>query len=269
MLLLAFGPHRKDFKINPLRSISAFLLCIHLVAAPLTAEEPLNVAILHGPGGKELREFAKIVEADFNMKCTFVSAEKAEQVADSEPPQFMTTPFEGLQALGNCDVILSNLYRTWAPPEELVLLKKEFREKPVVGLRKAHHGFQNWLEADREIFGITYKGHYGFAKDAEIKLLPQFESHPIFADLKASLPSGGCYAHLQPAKDLTIFMTGGIIGQPSQPQTWSRIVKARQNQRVFYTRYDAADLSENESVMTMVVNAIRWAAASKGDQPSS
>ena len=44
------------------------------------------------------------------------------------------------------------------------------------------------------------------------------------------------------------------------PQTWQRIVKARGDQRVFYTRYDPNDVSKYPEVRDLVVEALFWAA---------
>ena len=160
---------------------------------------------------------------------------------------------------------MSNLYRTWAPDDELAILKKHFLGKPVVGLRKAHHGFQNWLEADRQVFGVSYRGHYGSGKNGEIKLLDEFKEDAIFVGMNVTLPGGGCYAHRDPEADLEVYMVGGEAGKEPHPQTWSRIVKERGGQRIFYTRYDPADVDTNSTVRRMVIQAIFWAANRKAD----
>lgn len=221
-------------------------------------KRPLKVVFAHGPGKAELSRLAEFLTANYNVTCRFVHADKAKKVPDSD--SYVATPFDGIEALQDCDVVVSNLYRTWAPPDQLELLKQSFLNKPVVGLRKAHHGFQNWLEADREVFGVTYRGHYGFSKNGEIELLEPFREHPFFNDMEVTLPGGGCYAHRDPEPDLQVYMVGGEKEKQPHPQTWSRIVKQRRGQRVFYTRYDPGDIDKNPGVRRMVVHAIFWAA---------
>jgi len=213
--------------------------------------QPLKVLIALGPGKKPLAEFQKHLEANYHVTCRWMEAEKAK---NDQP-----TPFSGIEELDECDVILSNLYRTWAPPEQLKTLKKNFRSKPVVGLRKAHHGFQNWLEADREVFGVDYRGHY-FGKDVRMWIVEEHEEHPFFQKLDdAFLPAGGLYQHLEPAADVEVYMLGGPEDKRPMLQTWSRVVEERGGQRVFYTRYDPKDLAE-PGVREMVIRALCWAA---------
>ncbi len=168
------------------------------------------------------------------------------------------TNFTGIEYLDDCDVILSNLYRTWAPPAQLAKLKKAFLSKPVIGMRKAHHGFQNWLEADKVVFGVDYRGHYGNSKNGFIRLVKGKENHPFFKGMKVTIPGGGCYSHRDPAEDLEVYMVGGKKSQEPHPQTWSRIVKERGKQRVFYTRYDHHDLADHVGVRDMITRVLFW-----------
>jgi len=234
------------------------LLAFGLFAAPAQAQSagehdsvaPLRVAIALGPGKKPLEKFARHREKNYHIQCEFVEAAKAK----NEQP----TPFQNLQALEDCDVIVSNLYRTWAPPDELTKLKKHFRNKPVVGLRKAHHGFQNWLQADQEVCGVDYRGHY-FGKNVSLKFAEGAERSPLLAELEIFLPAGGLYQHLDVREDVEVYLVGGPQDKQPLPQTWLRVVKSRDNQRVFYTRYDPEDL-DDPGVRTMVSRAIFWAA---------
>lgn len=230
---------------------------IALVIASLTASaaaaaekvEPLRVVIAHGPGQGDYQRLEEYLEANYHIDVEWVKAEKSknEQV----------TPFEGLENLAKCDVILSNLYRTWAPPEQLETLKKHFLGKPVVGMRKAHHGFQNWLQADQEVFGVTYKGHYRLNKkgDDDMWVVEEKKNHPLVEGHKAFMPGGGLYRHIDPADDIEVLMVGGPPGD-RMPQTWLR---ERGGKRVFYTRYDPKDL-QDEGVRDLVIRALCWAA---------
>jgi len=162
------------------------------------------------------------------------------------------TPFSGLENLEEADVILSNLYRTWAPPEQLETLKKHFKSKPVVGMRKAHHGFQNWLEADQEVFGVDYRGHYRHNKRDEdsMWIVAEKKDHALVKGRKPLMPAGGLYRHTDIADDVEVLMVGGPAGD-DMPQTWLREADGR---RVFYTRYDPEDLAD-DGVRDLVIRA--------------
>jgi len=222
-----------------------------LLVASANSEQdprPLHVVICLGPGKGPLSKLASYLKAKYHVQVNWVEAEKAKEEK--------ATVFKGLEHLADADVILSNLYRTSAPPNQLAVLKKFFLSKPVVGMRKAHHGFQNWLDVDQEVFGVKYRGHY-FGKNVSLSIVDKHKDHPFFAGVKTFLPGGGLYSHGQLADDVEVYMTGGPEGKEPMAQTWSRIVKDR-GQRVFYTRYDPEDLKD-EGIRDMVVRVLFWA----------
>jgi type 1 glutamine amidotransferase len=215
-----------------------------VAAADGASAGPLKVVIAVTTGRKAFEELAKHLEANYNATVGWIEAEKGK-------------PFGDLSALDDADVILSCIYRTEATPEQLAALKKAFLGKPVVGMRRAHHGFQNWLEADREVFGVTYKGHY-FGNNVQMTIAPGKEHHPLVEGVETFLPAGGIYQHLDPAEGVEVLMVGAPEGEKLLPQTWLRINR-QTGQRVFYTRYDPEDMKDVR-VRDMVVRALIWAA---------
>ena len=83
---------------------------------------PLKVVIAAGEGKAHLVKYQKYLEDHYHVRCTLLEAPSSKQ--DKDTKKHEETPFKGVEALADCDVILSNLYRTWAPPEQLALLKK-------------------------------------------------------------------------------------------------------------------------------------------------
>lgn len=223
---------------------------------PAAAPAPLKVAFAVTLGQKPLAEFQKYLESNYAVQCTWVEAEKSKP--GQTKGEFLPTPFKNLEALATCDVILSSLYRTAAPPEQLAEIKKRFTTKPVVGLRQAHHGFQNWLEADREVYGVTYKGHY-FGPNITLAVVENRRDHPLVKGFAPTMPGGGIYQHLDPEKDVEVLIVGSPEGKERLPQTWLR-VNAERKQRVFYTRYDTNDVATQDGVRDLVVRALCWAA---------
>ena len=68
----------------------------------------------------------------------------------------------GLDELETCDVAVFFTRRLKIDGEQLDRIKKYATSgKPIVAIRTASHGFQNWLDMDKEVFGGDYKGHYG------------------------------------------------------------------------------------------------------------
>jgi hypothetical protein len=252
----------------PAVAVTAVLAASLAAAAQAEAPEqgnpevrPLRVAICLGPGRRPLAELDTYMEATYRVECDWVEAEKAKSQGGSG--RFGDTPFSNLEALDRCDVILSNFYRTSAPEGQMPAIKRAFTTKPVVGLRKAHHGFQNWPAADREVFGVDYRGHY-FGPELSQRIAEGQKNHPLVKGFDPILPAGGLYRHLEPAEDVVPLIEGAPKDRPLMAQTWLR-VNPETGQRVFYTRYDPDDL-EDPGVRDMVIRAIFWAAGKDPDK---
>ena len=224
-------------------------------SAQNAGKKPLHLDICVTEGKGQLLKYKKYLEDTYQVRCSVVGPEEKKD----KDKKNVETPFVGLDALADADVILSNLYRTSPTPEHLAILKKAFLSKPVVGMRKAHHGFQNWLDVSKEVFGVNYRGHY-FGKDVTIEIVDKHKDHPLLAGVKPFVPGGGLYQHTEVAPDVEVLMVGGPAGKDKMPQMWSRIVKDRNNQRTLYTRYDPNDLDKNLPIRDMVTQAIFWAA---------
>ena len=68
----------------------------------------------------------------------------------------------GLEQLADADLWVGSAHKRTFPSAEQLGHFRKFHEagKPLVGYRAASHVFQNWLEADREVFGFRYRGHH-------------------------------------------------------------------------------------------------------------
>ena len=236
------------------------LLAVFLApaAGQPAGKKPLHLVICVTEGKGQLLKYKKYLEDNYAVRCSVIGPEEKKDKKDKDKKN-VETPFVGLDALADADVILSNLYRTSPTPEHLAILKKAFLSKPVVGMRKAHHGFQNWLDVSKEVFGVNYRGHY-FGKDVTIEIVDKHKDHPLLAGVKPFLPGGGLYQHTEVATDVEVLMVGGPAGKDKMPQMWSRVVKDRNSQRTLYTRYDPNDLDKNPPIRDMVTRAIFWAA---------
>jgi hypothetical protein len=237
-------------------------IALHVPAkAQPDGKKPLHLVICVTEGKGQLLKYKSYLETNFHVRCSVVGPE--ERKDKDKKDKKVETPFVGLEALADADVILSNLYRTSPTPEHLAILKKAFLSKPVVGMRKAHHGFQNWLDVSKEVFGVNYRGHY-FGKDVTIEIVAKQKGNPLLAGVTPFLPGGGLYQHTEIASDVEALMVGGPAGKEKMPQMWQRIIKDRGNQRALYTRYDPNDLDKNPPIRDMVTRAIFWAVERDG-----
>src|SRR6201999_685614 len=89
------------------------------------------------------------------------------------------TSLAGLENLEKCDAAIFFTRRLQIEGDSLEAVKKFVNsKKPIVGIRTASHGFQKWLEMDKEVLGGDYKGHFG-AGVAELKPTEKGKDHPI------------------------------------------------------------------------------------------
>ena len=74
-----------NVSLHRIASVSIFAFAC-LAATSLLAGEskPLNVVIAHGPGKGQLAKFAEHLEANYNVECSFIEAEKSKRLKDSE-----------------------------------------------------------------------------------------------------------------------------------------------------------------------------------------
>ncbi len=228
-----------------LSALVAVLLASMAMTAPAAEPEPLNVVMAVGPNHQAMAQFRDYLAEHYRVEITLIEAQSG-------------GPIPGIEALGEADVFLSNLRRTQPTAEQLTAVKQYVAAgKPVVGLRRAHHGFQDWLEADREIFGVHYGGHGGGGRDAKLAIPDDQKANPLVAGLRPFMPGGGLYDHTELDPRATVLLQS-TSGDKSWPQMWTLIRES--GQRVFYTRYDPSDVVKDEAVREVVVRAIFWAA---------
>jgi type 1 glutamine amidotransferase len=221
---------------------------------PVAAAQPkkLKVALLSGSfeykSDDSLAAFQKHLEASYAVECVRFSAKAEKDLA-----------LAGLEGLEKCDVAVFFTRRLQIEGESLEHVKKFVKSgKPIVGVRTASHGFQKWLEMDKEIFGGDYKGHFG-AGVADVKLVEKAKEHPILKDVKPFKTNGSLYKNPNVAADVTVLLQGSM-GKESEPVAWSR---EKDGRRVFYTSLGHPDDFKDENFVRLLVNGLSW--ATKGE----
>jgi type 1 glutamine amidotransferase len=239
-----------------MRLLSSFILLIvpSLVlaqgpkAANLPASNKLKVLLISGSleykSDETLAGLQKHLEANYPVECS-----RAFRKTDDDVP--------GLEALETCDVAVIFTRRLTIKGEQLERVKKYAQAgKPIVAIRTASHGFQNWLAMDKEIFGGNYSNHNKEGPKCEVKIVDGAKEHPVLKGVAAYASSGSLYKNPDINKDVTVLLTGEIPGD-TEPIAW---VREHNGGRVFYTSLGHPDDFKNESFVRMLTNAIFWTA---------
>lgn len=225
-------------------------LGLFLVILSPALSAPLKVCLVSGSeeyhSDESLATYEKYLEERYNVDATLIKAIGFEQLP-------------GLEALDNCDVALFFTRRLRIDGEELERVKKYcLSGKPIVAVRTASHGFQNWLEFDKIVLGGSYQGHYGDQNAMKAEIVPNKKDHPILQGIDGEIRSRySLYRTAPVAQDAEVLMVGSTLGQPQHPAAWARI---HNGGRVFYTSLGGPEDFENASFQKLIANALYWAA---------
>ena len=163
----------------------------------------------------------------------------------------------GLEALDAADVMVLFTRRVTLDEAPLARVKRFCAAgKGVVGLRTASHAFQNWLEIDKDLFGGSYKGHYGKDEPAQVVLAEKAKDHPVLAGVKPFGTPGKLYKNPSLAPDVTLLLTG-TAGDKREPVAWAREVACG---RVVYTSLGVPEDFANADFLRLMANAVFWTA---------
>lgn len=239
--------------MNKLLLRLSFLMVLAVPAA--RAEEPLKVCMLSGSeeyeSDRTLSDFQKYLEAHYPVRCTLLKAEGTDHLP-------------GLKALEDCDVALFFTRRLTISGEELEAVKRYvLAGKPIVGVRTASHGFQNWLEFDKLVQGGNYHGHFSNKLTMRASVAPGAKEHPVVQGVGVIASRGSLYKTEPLADDCVLLMTGKSP-EGTQPVAWTREFRGG---RVFYTSLGAQGDFENATYRRLLTNALFWAA--KREVPAS
>ena len=222
-------------------------------ARKIEVNKKLKVLLISGSleykSDESLAKFQEYLEANYDVACS-----RAFRKSDDDLP--------GLEALETCDVALFFTRRLTIKGEQLERIKKyALSGKPIVGVRTASHGFQNWLEMDKEVFGGNYKNHFGAGPRCEVLIVPKAKDHPILKGVKSFGSNASLYKNPDLSKDVTPLLTA-TSGQNTEYVAWSREFKGG---RVFYTSLGHPDDFKDPNFLQLLVNALHWTA--KKDVP--
>ncbi len=198
---------------------------------------------------ESLAAFQEHLERQFPVTC-----HRAFRKADDDLP--------GLEHLEHCDCAVLFTRRLTITGQQLERIQRYFqRGGPVVAIRTASHGFQNWLAMDKEVLGGDYSGHYGNQFKPRIDIVPEAKDHPVLAGVEPFVSGGSLYKNPRLAPDTTLLMTGSIPDH-TEPVTWTRLHRGG---RVFYTSLGHPDDFQQPSFLRLLVNAVLWVSKRTGE----
>jgi type 1 glutamine amidotransferase len=214
---------------------------------PSSEAKVLKVCLISGSleykSDESLAAFQDFLEKHYAVKCS-----RAFRKADDDLP--------GLDNLEDCDVALFFTRRLTVDGKQLEKIKKYCEAgKPIVAVRTASHGFQKWLEMDKEVLGGNYQNHYG-PGEVKVALVEKAKDHPVLKGVKPLTSPGSLYKNTGLSKDAEVLLTGSIPGH-EEPVAW---VREHKGGRVFYTSLGHPKDFEEENFRRMLVNALFWAA---------
>ena len=161
-----------------------------------------------------------------------------------------------LAPIDDADVLLVFTRRLNTAGREL----ERFREycaagRPVVGVRTASHGFQNWLGFDAEVLGGSYAMHYGAGLLVRVDEAPGVAGHPILEGVAGLVSHGSLYRNTPIADDATLLLTG-TTDDATEPVAWTRM---NAGGRVFYTSLGHQDDFRDDRFLRLLTNGVLWA----------
>ncbi len=170
--------------------------------AKLQAVEPkklIKVCLISGSleydSDASLAAFQQYLESHYPIRC-----KRTFRKTDTDLP--------GLENLETCDVAVFFTRRLKISGEQLDRVKKYCASgKPLVGIRTASHGFQNWLEMDKQVLGGNYGNHYG---PGTTKVTPALgaAADPILRGVGSFETVGSLYRNTGLAADDHILLNG-------------------------------------------------------------
>ncbi len=201
-------------------------------------------------------------ESDASLRSLRHYLEKHYRITCSEAFRKADNDLPGLENLETCDVMVLFTRRLTISGEQLERVKQYcLAGKPIVGIRTASHGFQNWLELDKLVFGGNYKNHYKNASGTLIEYRPKASDHPILAGVKLSRSAGTLYRNSGLAKDVDVLLDGSFqstdpnMAAVTEPIAWTRIYHEG---RIFYTSLGHQNDFTDDNFLRMIANAIYW-----------
>jgi type 1 glutamine amidotransferase len=204
-------------------------------------------------------------------------------VCTSDPiPDGEAHSFAGIEALADADLLVVYTRFRVLPDEQMETLKGYLESgRPVVGLRTSTHSFRfpedspwrSWNDGfGTDLFGTAWKTHYGGKTNTEVRKEPSAAGHPILAGVDDTFRVRSWLYHVLPLPETCKpLLWGKVVGDMDDLRARDREavenpvaytntpVGLGKGGRVFYTSLGHKEDFEAPSLMTLLLNGIRWA----------
>src|SRR5256886_6747158 len=164
----------------------------------------------------------------------------------------------GTEAIASADLLVLFMRRTTLPEEQFNRFKAHFDAgKPVVAVRTGSHSFQNWLEVDKKVLGVTYDNHFSNQDGANVSANPKMLEHPILRGVSPlEFHSTAPLYKLNPLMEsATPLLFGKSADNPQQPVA---VINTYNGGRAFYLALGNPDDFKLPQFRKLLVNGILW-----------
>ena len=161
---------------------------------------------------------------------------------------------QSLAAIDDADVVVVFTRRLLTAGAALERFQRYCHDgRPVVGVRTASHGFQNWLDFDRDVLGGHYEGHYGSGATTKVGFAPDVLEHPVLQGVEPFDAHGSLYKNTPLADDTDLLLVGQE-GEHREPVAWT----CERAGRAFYTSLGHQHDFWELDFLRLVRNGILW-----------
>ena len=229
------------------------LLILALVVASAASADPLRVVFVSGSFLYEsdavLAEYKTWLEEHYDVSVQIVSATDWDDLP-------------GLEVLDDSDVALLYTRRLKIDGEQLQRIRDYANSgRPIVAVRTASHGFENWPEFDNDILGGDYQRHFPDGPTTRVAIV---KPHPLLDGVEPFKSPSSLYRNPELAADCDVLLTG-TTEDGTQPVAW---IRNRDPGRVFYTSLGGKEDFAQEPFKRLIANALYWAASVESSSAS-
>jgi len=256
-----------------------FLSLVVMMPVLLSAQKKLNITFISASNEYvshiTLTAFKKQLEEKYkHISVTVLQANGPINEKDEY------SNLEGTDILKTTDVLLVFARRTTIKGKAIEDIKAYLNAgKPLVALRTASHGFQEWPEFDKEVLGGNYSFHYDGEPEKrligddgmryvtgepsgpvqQVSINEAEKNHPVLKGVKNFSSKYSLYKTAPIATDATLLLTGQTA-EGKEPLAWARM---HNGGRVVYIALGGVQDWKNPIFVQLVTNALFWTAEGK------
>lgn len=261
-----------------MKAVKSLLLIMSIIPALIFAQKSKTLQVVFISASNEyvshitLTEYKKKLENSYsNINVTVLQADGPINEKDEY------SNLEGTDILKTCDVLLIFARRTTIKGKAIEDIKAYVNAgKPLVALRTASHGFQEWPEFDKEVLGGNYSFHYDGEPEKrlidangmryvtgepsgpvqQVSINTANKNHPVLNGIKDFVSKYSLYKTAPIAPDATLLLKGKTT-EGEEPVAWTR---NHNGGKLVYIALGGVQDWKNPLFVQLVTNALFWTA---------